>query len=138
MSIDPTFEFGNFEVTPFTYRQRLVQNKRSGVSPIFLGPTAIHHSKDTATFSRIISSISKTHTTAYITDGGKALCNALRGLPNATALRCFRHFSANCKRKRSNIGIRTASDQGPYLKFVFGEGGIGGIVDSEDVDELCR
>ena len=45
LSVDPTFNFGKFEVTPFTYKHLFLKSKRTGAAPSFLGPTAIHYSK---------------------------------------------------------------------------------------------
>ena len=38
MTVDPTFSLGDFECTPVTYRQLLVQTCRGKISPILLGP----------------------------------------------------------------------------------------------------
>ena len=46
ISIDPTFDMGQFEVTPVVYRHLFLTSKRTGNNPIFLGPTMIHHRKD--------------------------------------------------------------------------------------------
>ena len=140
ISVDPTFEFGPFEVTPVTYRHLLLKHKRSGAHPVFLGPTAIHHSKDSDTFRRIVSSLTrscpqlKTHIVGFVTDGESALYNAMtEGFPLATGLRCFRHVHANCKQKLNEIGIRSKQDKQFFLDFVFGKKG---LVECEDPTDL--
>lgn len=45
LTIDPTFSLGNFDVTPITYRHLLLETKRTGTYPAFLGPTLIHYQK---------------------------------------------------------------------------------------------
>ncbi|KAJ8018469.1 hypothetical protein HOLleu_43526 [Holothuria leucospilota] len=143
MSVDPTFEFGKFEVTPFTYRHAFLVHQRSKVPPVFMGPTAIHHGKDKATYSRIMSSVTrscpnlKTGTLGFITDGESALYKALaEEMPNATGLRCFRHFLTNCRQKLNSIGIKSRRDHKFFLDAVFGCSDVGGLVDSEDSVEL--
>lgn len=39
-SVDLTFNFGKFEVTPFSYKHLFLKSKRTGTAPAFLGPTA--------------------------------------------------------------------------------------------------
>ena len=42
LTVDPTFSLGDFDVTPTTYRNLLLQCKKS---PVMLGPTLIHYKK---------------------------------------------------------------------------------------------
>lgn len=44
-STHPMFSFGKYEVTAFCYRHFFLKSKRTQVPPIFIGPTALHHSK---------------------------------------------------------------------------------------------
>ena len=55
ISIDPTFNMGQFEVTPVVYKHLFLTSKRTRNSPIFLGPTMIHHRKDFETY-KVLSS----------------------------------------------------------------------------------
>ena len=41
-SVDPTFQMGQFEVTPVVFKNLLLKSKRTDESPVFLGPTMIH------------------------------------------------------------------------------------------------
>ena len=131
ISVDPTFDFGPFEVTPFTYRQLLLRSNRSDVHPVFLGPTAIHHSKDSQTYGKIVSSVSracpqlKTSLSGFITDGELALSNALEeGFPHTTSLRCFRHVHSSCKHKLEEIGISPRKTSSFFFNFVLGSEGL--------------
>ena len=54
MSVDPTFNFGKFKVTPFTYKHLFLKSKRTGKAPSFLGPTAIHYSNQKNVYKRIV------------------------------------------------------------------------------------
>ena len=43
--IDPTFNLGEFSVTPMVYRHLLLENPQTGRSPILIGPMLIHSRK---------------------------------------------------------------------------------------------
>ena len=45
LTVDPTFNLGDFDVTPTSYRQCLLQSICSGNSPVLIGPTLIHYRK---------------------------------------------------------------------------------------------
>jgi len=102
--VDPTFNFGKFEVTPFSYKHLLLKSTRTNEAPVFIGPTALHYSKSKTVYKKIVSAVSAScpelsrNARGYVTDGEKALSNALaETLPKATGLRCFNHFRENCK-----------------------------------------
>ncbi|PFX32654.1 Serine/threonine-protein kinase SSN3 [Stylophora pistillata] len=50
-SVDPTFSPGKFEVTPVVFKHLLLDSKRTGGNPIFLGPT-MSHQNDQKTYGR--------------------------------------------------------------------------------------
>ena len=138
ISIDPTFNMGQYEVTPVVYKQLFLRTKRYGESPVFIGPTMIHHKKNFDTFKVLASTCVSNckglaNAKGYITDGEEELVRAWKSeLPKATHLRCIRHFEGNCKQKLREIGIREAKSQKCFLNPVFGvPGKIGGIVDLE-------
>lgn len=92
-SVDPTFNFGHFEVTPFSYKHLLLTSKRTKDSPVFLGPTAIHYSKTKTAFKKIATAVVSscpnfgTKGQGFITDGEKALNDALsESMKKATGL----------------------------------------------------
>lgn len=129
-SVDPTFNFGQYNVTPFTYRHLLLKRKRTGVPPVFIGPTALHHSKTHITYKKITNAVSENvkgfrDCLSFMTDGEVALHTALsESFPGAVGLRCFMHFKRNCKEKLGEIGIRRSNDQSKFLEFVFGDRGV--------------
>ena len=45
LGIDPTFNLGDFSVTPTTYRHLLLQHSQTGRSPLLLGPMLVHYQK---------------------------------------------------------------------------------------------
>ena len=115
-SVDPTFNFREFEVTPYSYKNLLLKCKRTNESPVFIGPTAIQHSKTKAVY-KIASAVATNcpdlaeKGRGFVTDGEQALHDALgESMKKATGLRCFNHFRQNCKKKLTDIGIRRQQD----------------------------
>jgi len=49
-TIDPTFSLGEFDMTPITYRHLLLETKRNGNIPVFLGPVLVHYRKNFGTY----------------------------------------------------------------------------------------
>jgi len=95
--VDPTFKMGQFEVTPVVYKHLLLKSKRTKESPVFLGPTMIHHKKTyeayrtlAATCAAKCKGLSKAK--GFVTDGEEALSRAFEDeLKNTRSLRCFKH-----------------------------------------------
>lgn len=108
------------------YRHLFLMLKRTGNSPIFLGPTMIHHWKDFHTYEVLPSTcvaackdLEKCR--GYIRDGETTLEMAWKSdLPKATSLRCVKHFEGNSKRELHKIGIREKKSQKFFLDRVFG------------------
>ena len=143
LSEDPTFNFGKFEVTPFTYKHLFLKNKRTGIAPSFMGPTAIHYSNQKRAYKKIVQAVANStphladRGKGFITDGEEALYSALgEVMRHATALRCFRHFQQNCRDKLKKIGIRKRNEQKPFLERVFGTPTSEGVLDAEDKPDL--
>ena len=57
LSIDTTFNIGDFYVTPKTYRHLLLEDWRTGKPPLLLGPTLIHTRKNSDTFNHFGATI---------------------------------------------------------------------------------
>ena len=143
LSIDPTFNMGQYEVTPVVYKQLFLRTKRYGQNPVFLGPTMLHHKKNFDTYKVLASTCVSnckglSEAKGFITDGEEELFRAWKTeLPKATHLRCIRHFQSNCKQKLREIGIREAKPQKVFLDKVFGiPGKEEGIVDVESKKEV--
>ena len=141
--VDPTFNMGQFEVTPVVYKHLFLTSKRTGKTPVFLGPTMIHHSKDFQTYKVLSSTCVSSckgleKAKGYITDGEDALDKAWRTeIPKARHLRCMKHFESNCKQKLNSIGIKEGKQQKFFLGKVFGElNENNGIVDGENKSDV--
>ncbi len=55
LTVDPTFNLGDFDVTPTTYRHGLLVSIRTGnppvlIGPVLIGPTLIHYRKTFHTY----------------------------------------------------------------------------------------
>lgn len=143
LSVDPTFNFGKFEVTPFTYKHLFLKCKRTGMAPSFLGPTAIHYSKQKSVYKKIVHAVTNSAPDlaekgkGFITDGEDALHSALgEGMRHATGLRCFRHFQQNCRDKLHKLGIQKPQHQRFFLETVFGKATEEGVLDADDKSDL--
>ena len=145
LCVDPTLKLGQFEVTPVVYKHLLLKSKRTNKSPVFLGPTMIHHTKTydiyralAATCAGKCKGLSKAK--GFITDDEETLARAFEdNLKNARGLRCLKHFESNCKEKLRIIGIREAKEQRFFLQKAFGvPGKEHGILDAVDREDLRK
>ena len=104
MGIDPTFNLGEFSVTPTVYRHLLIQDPRSGKSPLLLGPILVHYRKQFRSYNYFFLTLvglkqELTAVKAIGTDGEKSLADAaIRNFPQAAHVRCFRHLQQNIER----------------------------------------
>jgi hypothetical protein len=143
LSVDPTFNFGNFSVTPTSYRNLLLKSRKTGKSPVFIGPIFIHHTKQRATYKQFFDKLTSirgqlSNVICYGTDGEKALSDALaEAFPLGIHLRCFRHFRGNFLSFLTNLKI---GETRSYFEEVFGkqEGNVYqvGLVDAASEDEF--
>ena len=145
VSIDPTFNMGQFEVTPIVYKHLFLKSKRMGESPIFLGPTMIHHKKTYETYRTFASKCASTSpkfrdAKGFVTDGEMQLQNAFKDeLKSARPLRCFKHFEGNCRETLRKIGIREKKDQRYFIEKTFGvKDKVEGILDALNGHDLRR
>ena len=85
--VDPTFNFGAYEVTPSTYRSILVESKSKNVTGAWvpatlIGPVVIQREKSTETYENAMRCIEKkckleeSEELFMVTDGEAALINA--------------------------------------------------------------
>lgn len=144
-NVDPTFSLGKFEVTSVVFKNLLLVSKRTNESPIFLGPTMIHHNKSSAAYQTMASTCVRkcnglTDAKGFVTDGEEALQHAFEDqLKKSQSLRCFKHFENNCKDKLRKLGIRQEKNQRYFLGKTFGiKGKEEGILDATDDKDLKR
>ena len=100
LSVDPTFNLGDFDVTVTTYRHLMLTNSSSS-HPVMMGPLFIHQCKKFNTYHFFASSLvglrpALRNLCAFGTDGEQVLSNALQTVfSGAKHLRCFLHFKSN-------------------------------------------
>ena len=145
MGIDPTFNFGDFNVTPIAFRYLLLEHRKEGHSPIMLGPLLVHQQKKFSSYHFFASTLislcpSLRNIKSFGTDGETQLFQAFQTqFPEAVHLRCFRHFRANVISKLKTLGV--SSDMvDHYMKDIFGATTDGlheiGLVDSSTEEEF--
>lgn len=111
LTIDPTFSLGEFDVTPITYRHMLLETKRSGRHPIFMGPLLIHYRKTFDVYLFFASTLvgmsrELQGVRAFGTDGERPLADAFgHEFTFSQRLTCFIHVRRNVKEKCSNCNI---------------------------------
>ena len=145
MTIDPTFSLGAFDVTISTYRQLLLQCKRSSEHPVFIGPVMIHYKKSFASYLFFASSLiglrpGLSNLLCFGTDGEEALYGAFKQVfPKAMHLLCSIHFRRNIKAKLHDLKIQE-DNQEVVISDIFGKQvamqQIEGLLDSEDIEEF--
>ena len=146
LGVDPTFNLGQFSVTPLVYRHLLLEDTKSHKPPLVLGPILVHHRKQFRTYNYFLSTLiglrpEISTIQAVGTDGEKPLVDALaRNFPYASQLRCFRHL-------QQNLETHLKDNQFPsnvikeYIHEIFGwvdtDGTVHeGLVDSYTVEDF--
>ena len=142
LSIDPTFNLGDFNVTITSYRNLLLKNRRTCKNPVMLGPMLVHRRKLFSSYHFLASQLvclkpAISHLQAFGTDGEECLYTAFSTqFPNARHLRCFLHFRDNCKAKLQEMKVSNDVAliiiQDIFGSFLKGKG----LVDACDVDDL--
>lgn len=144
MGVDPTFNFGDFNVTPIAFRYLLLEHRKEGHSPVLLGPLLVHQQKKFSSYHFFISTLISLcpelkKINAFGTDGLELYRAFKMQLPNAVHLRCVRHFRANLSAKLTSLCIPSSAIK-DFLKDVFGHS-IGdvheaGLVDATSVEDF--
>ena len=148
LSLDSTFNFWAYKVTPVTYRNMLFvcesRNMRNlWVSATMIGPVIIHHGKSTLSYNTSLSGIAKKlgierEDQCIITDGEQALIDACNTcFKNCTIFRCTRHFKENCIEVLKKIGVSSNSKE-TMIDIVFGESGLIEAEDKKDFKEKLK
>lgn len=110
LTVDPTFNLGDFNVTVTTYKHLLLINS-SGKHPSMVGPLFIHEQKKFESYYFFASSLvglnpKLKNLHAFGTDGEKALINAFNSVFfSALHVRCFLHFRGNVDAKLGSLGV---------------------------------
>ena len=145
LTADTTYNLGDFYVTPLTYPHLMLQDVKTGMSPLMLGPVLIHQRVDFTAFNYFASTLvgcrrELRKILSFGSDGDKALVEAFtHNFPNAIQLRCFIHFKRNVQEKLKEYGF-AASVTSEFIADIFGKR-VGntfyaGLVDSASLSEF--
>ena len=148
LSVDPTFNFGVYEVTPVTYRNMLFECKSRNMGNVWvpatmIGPVIIQHDKSTPSYDAALSCIAKKfgierEDLFIITDVEQALIDACNTcFKNSTILQCTRHFEASCREVLKKIGVPSSTEE-IMIVIVFEESGLIEAGDKKDLKEKLK
>ena len=105
LSVDTTFNLGEFYVTPTTYRHLMLEGARSGKHQAIIGPVLVHQQLKLST-SLVSANKQLRHILAVGSDGDEALIQTFsHNFPFAQQLRCFYHFEKNIREKLRSLAI---------------------------------
>ncbi|XP_053375386.1 uncharacterized protein LOC128547267 isoform X2 [Mercenaria mercenaria] len=138
LSIDKTFNLGDFHVTPTCYKDISVIRRKTNDHPICFGPTFIHTNSSTKTYSsfmhKIADNLSETEIASLVigSDEEYAFKSAIkRCFPGCTHILCTRHLKQNMnKYMEDQVGFPQKERQ-QIIDEVFGTNG---LVESRDID----
>ena len=147
LGIDPTFNLGDFFVTPTVYEHKMIKNKTTGKHPNFIGPTLIHQDRKFATYYYFASEIKKIRPAlqglvSFGTDGEEALSSAFSSVfPRSVHLLCSFHKRDNLTRKLRELKVDEIKMK-QILSDIFGSD-IGdthfqGLIDSNDCTHFMQ
>ena len=145
LTVDPTFNLGQYNVTIVTYKHLMLKNRRGGGNPCLVGPVMIHSRKTRESYSQLCSTMktlepSLKNLLAFGTDEEKALIDAFENnFDSAVHVLCTRHLRNTCKTHLRRLGM-PETIQEEMLNDVFGAtwGGIEqkGIIDASNEAEF--
>ena len=145
LTVDTTFNLGDFFVTPMTYHHLFLECIHTGKHPIMIGPMLVHQCMQFATFNYFASTLIGSNkrirnVLAFGTDGDKNLTEALdHNFPFALQLRCFIHFKKNVQEKLRDLGLPSHTSQ-QFLDDIFGKQDgnlkIEGLIDSTSAEDF--
>ena len=118
LTVDPTFNLGDFDVTPTTYRHCLLISTRSGKNPVMIGPIMIH---TYVFFAATLVGLRRelVGLRAFGTDGEKALADVFsHKFHYAVHLTCFIHCRWNIKSQLQLLGYPDCASK--VLDDIFG------------------
>ena len=125
-TVDPTFDIGNFNVTPITYEHLLLENRRDGTHPSIIGPVLLHEKKTFETYSIFASTLKTIETDlrdvlAFGTDDELALVNGFKNnFERSVHLLCELHLKKNIETKLKDLGI-AGEVKCEFMADIFGQ-----------------
>lgn len=125
LSVDVTFNIGDFYVTVTTYRNLMLKTKND-CHPVMIGPVMIHQQRLYESYHTLASSLVRMnfklkHILCYGTDDERNLYKAFGDVfPFAVHLLCDIHMADNVMRKLPDLGMsKTVANE--YRTEIFGK-----------------
>ena len=112
LTIDPTFDFGPYNVTPISYQQLMVRRREDGNHPTMIGPVLLHEKKTQSTYSLSAATLKSLESElknlmAFGTDDEKAFVGEVNeSFERAIHLLCEIHVRKNIDTKLVSMKIR--------------------------------
>ncbi len=126
LTVDPTYNLGQFYVTATTYPHLLLQDVTTRRHPSILGPVLVHQRMDFASFNYFSNTLigfnkKLRNVRAFGTDGQESLIDSFsHSFPTAVQLRCFIHMKKNVAEKLKECGLPTSVAQ-EIISDIFGK-----------------
>ena len=140
-TVDPTFDIGEYNVTPITYQHLLLENKADGKHPSMIGPVLLHEKKTSETYSTFSGTLRNLQpqlrdVLAFGSDNEEALVAGFKNnFDRSINLLCELHLKKNIEKKLQELGI-TGKVKEDIVADLFGKrtGTIqeSGLVDAND------
>ena len=137
-TVDPTFNIGEYNVTPITYQHLILENKRDGKHPSFIGPVMIHEKKTKDTYAAFSGTLRNLEpelrdVLAFGTDDEEALHEGFKiNFDRSINLLCEIHLRKSIEKKLLELGI-TGKKKTDIAADIFGQR-IGTIYESGLID----
>ena len=125
VSIDPTYEHGEYFVTPIGHKHLMLKSNRTGKEPVRVGPVLLHMSKNLHPYYQFACVLcrerkSLKHIKFIGTDGEVNIFKGISlNMEQAGHLRCAVHFRRNIKDQLTALGIK-GYDQADFMNEIFG------------------
>ena len=134
LTVDPTFDFGPYNVTPISYQHLMVLRREDGNHPTMIGPVFLHEKKTQSTYSLFGGTLKSLepdlkNLMAFGTDDEKALVGGFNeSFERVTHLLCEIHVRKNIDTKLVSMDIRGEYKQS-IMDDIFGKK-IGSVFES--------
>ena len=125
LTVDPTFDFGPYNVTPISYQHLIVLRREDGKHPTMIGPVLLHEKKTQSTYSLFGGTLKSLepelkNLMAFGTDDEKALVGGFNEtFKRATCLLYEIHLCKNIDTKLLSMDIKGESKQS-VMDDIFG------------------
>ena len=112
LTIDPTFDLREFNVTPISYENLVLETKQGHQYPTLIGPVLVHEKKTKETYSSFCCALRTLkpelkNLLAYGTDDGEALHSAFaENFDKATHPLCTNHLRKNVETRLVELSIK--------------------------------